>query len=407
MATLKPLTMAGDLILNPAEIVGPGIAILGQSGFGKSTTVRTFAEQLLTSPLPWSIMDIEDEYYTLKQLGLQVVLAGPVGNDVAEVDVKIENAAQAYKLAKRAYLERRNVVLLLGELDEDTRNEFVEAYARGLFDAGHNVATRHPHYFIVEECQEYIPQVGADKKDPCFKMLKRIAKRGRKRGIFPVWSSQRAADVDKNVLTQCQVFFLHCVTWPNDMATYGMLLPMIENLEGKLASMKAGDVFFRQGKKVHQTHVKIPFTRSPSVTPGADMAVDMERYERIADADLLQAEVTQTEAEGGVSAIPTVELRALQARVPLLEFQLSQASEQLVSITAKYNELFELSANDRDLLTEITNMRATFEDVKRERDQLATEVVPIRLIKQMIREDMNGSGSATNGNRKRNGNGHG
>lgn len=387
---LQPLTMAGDLILNPTEIVGPGIAMLGSSGFGKSTTVRAFCEQLLASPLPWSILDVEDEYYTLKVLG-NVILAGPVGNDIAELDVRIENGTQAYKLAKKTYLEQRNTVLLLGELDDDTRNEFVEAYVRGLFDAGHNVATRYPHFLVIEECQEMIPQVGADKRDPCFKMLKRIAKRGRKRGIYPVWSSQRAADVDKNVLTQCQTFFLHAVNWPNDINTYGTLLPSVEHLEAKLAGMKPGDCFFRQGKKVVQTKIKLPRSKSPSVTPGANIAVDLSHYERVADADLLQAEIAfSPEVEGGISAIPTVELRQMQSRLPLLSFQLEQANDELVSVRVQLNEILEVTQVDRDLINEIAALKTTLSNVKNERDQLAVEVTPLRLIKSQIREETNG-----------------
>lgn len=389
----NPLTMAGDLVLKVPEIVGPGIGILGQSGFGKSTTVRRFAEQCLKAGLPFSLLDIEDEYFSLKEVG-NVVLAGPVGNDVAPLDVRIENEAQAYKLGKKAYLERRSVIFLLAELDEETREDFVLAYTRGVFDAAHNVASRWIHFFVVEECQEYVPQTGIDKSNPLRKMLIRLSKRGRKRGIFPVWSSQRAADVDKNVLTQCQVFFLHCVTWSNDLNTYKTLLPP-EEID-RVQAMRPGEVYFRQGKRIQRTTIALPVTKSPSVTPGADsVTLDPSHYQQVADAASIQQEVSaSTEAEGGVSAIPTVELRMLQSKVPLLEHQVSELSAELILARTKLNEVLQMTQEDRDHLQVIGDLNAELKAVKAERDRLAVEAAPLRLIRNMLREEMNGNGKS-------------
>ena len=52
-----------------------------------------------------------------------------------------------------------------------------------------------------------------------------MAKRGRKRGLNPILVSQRTASVDKNILTQTDVLFLHKVRHKWDMATYQDLIP--------------------------------------------------------------------------------------------------------------------------------------------------------------------------------------
>jgi len=71
-----------------------------------------------------------------------------------------------------------------------------------------------PMMFVVEEAHNYCPQVGSAASS---KILRTIASEGRKFGLGLLIVTQRAAKVDKNVLSQCNTQVILKVTNPNDL----------------------------------------------------------------------------------------------------------------------------------------------------------------------------------------------
>ena len=63
----KPLNISRDLNLNLEDLIGQCIAILGIRGSGKSNTAGVIFEELLQNNYPLSIVDIEGEYFGLKE----------------------------------------------------------------------------------------------------------------------------------------------------------------------------------------------------------------------------------------------------------------------------------------------------------------------------------------------------
>jgi len=72
-----------------------------------------------------------------------------------------------------------------------------------------------PLLMVVEECHNFAPQDGEVASS---KTMRTIASEGRKFGLGLVVVSQRAAKVDKNVLSQCNTQFILKITNPNDLA---------------------------------------------------------------------------------------------------------------------------------------------------------------------------------------------
>lgn len=311
----KRITMAGNLTICLSDLAGKSIACLGTTGSGKSTTARKLVEQCLEQGYPFTVADTEDEYYGLKEIG-EVILAGPKDHGTAKVDVVLSNEKQCFALAKRAYLERRSVVLLLADLDEDTRNLFLTAYETGLFEAGRDVETRTPHLLVLEEAHEYVPQTGMAKTDPLFVATVRLAKRGRKRGIALMLVSQRPSNVNKDVLTQCQIFFCHWVSYTTDINTYKAIIPG-DDLEARIARMQPGDVFYKHGKTLLETRIALPRTKSPSSTPGA--SPDPEKFYELRDTEELRLELEAEKGLGGIVAVDATEYNELKERCSWLE----------------------------------------------------------------------------------------
>lgn len=71
-----------------------------------------------------------------------------------------------------------------------------------------------PLMLVVEEAHNYCPQQG---KSACLKILRTIASEGRKFGLGMTIITQRAAKVDKNILSQCNAQVILKVTNPNDL----------------------------------------------------------------------------------------------------------------------------------------------------------------------------------------------
>ena len=85
-----------------------------------------------------------------------------------------------------------------------------------------------PMMLVVEEAHNYCPQVGTTASS---KIFRTIASEGRKFGLGLVIVTQRAAKVDKNVLSQCNTQVILKVTNPNDLKAIG------GSVEGLTAAM--------------------------------------------------------------------------------------------------------------------------------------------------------------------------
>jgi DNA helicase HerA-like ATPase len=71
-----------------------------------------------------------------------------------------------------------------------------------------------PMLIVTEEAHNYCPQQG---QASCSKIMRTIASEGRKFGLGLVIITQRAAKVDKNVLSQCNTQVILKITNPNDL----------------------------------------------------------------------------------------------------------------------------------------------------------------------------------------------
>src|SRR5204862_5413045 len=91
-----------------------------------------------------------------------------------------------------------------------------------------NVGRITPTMLVVEAARHVWPQVGQVASS---KVVRTLASEGRKVGLGLVIITQRAAKVDKNVLSQCNTQVILKVTNPNDLKA------IIASVEGLTASL--------------------------------------------------------------------------------------------------------------------------------------------------------------------------
>lgn len=181
--------------------------LTGKSGSGKSNSANVIAEEILKRGLALLIIDPEGEYYSLKE-EFEVLHVG------ADPDCDLQVGSEhGEKLADLALEQNVPIILDVSDyLDEDERDTLIYETVKNLF----HKEKRHqkPFLVIAEEAHEYIPQQGA--RDDLSKMMIKVGKRGRKRGLGLLAASQRPQDVEKKYISQCDWILWHRLTWDSD-----------------------------------------------------------------------------------------------------------------------------------------------------------------------------------------------
>jgi len=107
----------------------------------------------------------------------------------------------------------RTTIIDLKGTPPDIQELIVNRLCTALFEL-RKVNKLPPMMLVVEEAHNFCPQVGQVASS---KVFRTIASEGRKFGLGLLIVTQRAAKVDKNVLSQCNTQIILKVTNPNDL----------------------------------------------------------------------------------------------------------------------------------------------------------------------------------------------
>lgn len=308
------------LQLKVEEIIGQRIAVLGISGSGKTNTVAVLAEELLPR-LPMTLVDIEGEYYGLKER-FDLLVAGR--SEHAEVPLFKENAAP---LAEVSIQRGISIILDLSEYEPEEMQNILLAYFERLWSLSGSLKT--PYEVVIEEAHEFVPQ-GA--RTPLKTLLTRFALRGRKRGIGVILASQRSAKVDKDLLTQANFLILHHVVHPVDIGVYKDLIPLpAKEVETQVRELVPGEVFVVHGKDITRTQMRWRDTFHAGATPSLNGS---QPQLRTVDADLLtelRAIAVHAGLTGGTDEASRLkkQLREAQALLEAKEAEIAELQRRL------------------------------------------------------------------------------
>lgn len=380
----RHIIMSPTITLDPQEITGKSVAILGSTGSGKSTSARRFMEEHIRLGLGFTVADTDNEYHFLKTLG-EVIVAGPpvsiesvskkiedisissLNNfDTVNLDIKLSNSNEFYEMGRKAYLKKLNVVLLLAGIDDDVRRVYLKAYLEGIFEAS-TPENKHYHRVFLEEAQEYCPQgAGVQKDDPLLKMIIQLAKRGRKREISLCVMSQRPASLVKDVLTQCHVFILHFVTYPNDMDVYDKICGL-SNVQAICQMMKPGDCVYLNGRTQIQDKIYEPKTESTWTVN--DINANHLRTIQSVNLEEIQQEINDENSEAGMSVIPTKYLHEMEKLIPVLQKKLASSNEDNQMLQNRIFE-FQIQIDETKGTTNGFKAQTTIDHIRRLQDEL-------------------------------------
>lgn len=141
-----------------------------------------------------------------------------------------------------------SVILDVSNMTIGRQHEFVADFGEGLFAT----SLRSPILLVVDEADEFAPQVLTTSvhQKRSLEVLDRIIRRGRTKGLGSVLITQRAAVLNKNVLSQVDTLFLLCMLAPSDLESVSdwlrHVVPVSQRVEclGQLPSLPPGEAFY-------------------------------------------------------------------------------------------------------------------------------------------------------------------
>jgi hypothetical protein len=293
--------------------------VTGKSGSGKSNSASVVCEKLLDDSYGILIVDIDGEYYGLKE-EYEILHVG--ADEECDLRVGVEHAEKIAELALEG-----NVPIILDVssfLDESKARELLTEVTKQLFAKEKKL--KQPFLMLVEEVHEYIPEGGGI--DECGRMLIKVSKRGRKHGLGIVGISQRPADVKKDFITQCDWLVWHRLTWNNDTKVVGRILG--NDYADAIEDMGDGEGFLMTDydESIRRIQFERKRTFDAGATPGLE---DFERPElKSVSGELVDElqEITdeRNRRENRIEELER-ELQRRDERIRDLERQLSEARD--------------------------------------------------------------------------------
>lgn len=199
----------------PDDVASQAVAILGVRGSGKTNTAVCLVEELHGVSWPFAVIDPTNVWWGLKSSadGKSEGLAGVVvfGGEHGDLPLEREHGEL---LADFVVDYALPCVFSLRHLPKAGQKEFVRDFATRLyFRKGQKPG---PLSLIIDECDTFIPQRVGGAEAVMVGAIEDLVRRGRAAGIGVVLISQRAASVNKDVLTQCETLIAHRHVGPQD-----------------------------------------------------------------------------------------------------------------------------------------------------------------------------------------------
>ena len=123
------------------------------------------------------------------------------------------------------------IILNMNTVDDEVVELVSAVVARMVFKLLRQADPRNrcPVHFVLEEAHRYIPERPSKHAVEAGRIFERIAKEGRKYGLFLLIASQRPSELSRTVLSQCSNFIVHRIQNPEDLSHIRQMTPFISD----------------------------------------------------------------------------------------------------------------------------------------------------------------------------------
>jgi len=238
------LILSDDLKL-PLEAVTRTFSILAMKGVGKTHCGVVMTEEMLKAGQNVIVIDPIGVWWGLRSSkdgrseGHSVVIFGGEHGDAPLEETAGETIASA--IVQNNF----SAILDLSQMRKGAQVRLMTAFAESLYRLN-----RRPLHLMVDEADAFAPQRPMKGEERLLGSFEDIVRRGRARGLGVTLITQRAAIINKNVLTQTEVLVCLRVMAPQDREAVEAWIEAHgtekekESFTNSLASLKRGQAWF-------------------------------------------------------------------------------------------------------------------------------------------------------------------
>jgi len=181
----------------PINAATKTFAVLAKRGAGKTWTAAVLAEEFFSANIPFVVFDPIDVWWGLrlqkngKDKGLPVVVFG-----LEHADIKIDRD-MGRRIAQEITRNNVSCVISTFGMPKVAQRHLIAEFSEELLNINHS-----PRHVFIEEAHEFVPQRVNAGMGKCFSSVEALVVMGRNRGIGVTLINQRAATINKDVLTQ-------------------------------------------------------------------------------------------------------------------------------------------------------------------------------------------------------------
>jgi len=202
----------GEPFTLPLDVVTSSLAILGIKGSGKTWAAGVVEEEMAGAHVPFVVLDPMGAHIGIKQAYRVVVFGGLHADVPLSPDLGGE-------LADTIIAENMSAIADISQFSDIEQRRFVASFGERLL--AKNTSPRH---VFIEEAQEFTPQTVGASHQASHSAIDRMVRLGRQRGLGTTLISQRAAIINKSVLSQCGTIVIMRTVWNTDVAVFHELL---------------------------------------------------------------------------------------------------------------------------------------------------------------------------------------
>lgn len=250
--------------INLEDLLQSRLLIQANSGGGKSVLARVIIEETF-GKVPFIVMDIEGEYYTLKEKYGDVLV---IGGQHADIPISLKSVKL---LPKEIIANRLSVVIDLSDLQMNDRILYSKHFIETMMDLPKDYWIN--YLVFIEEAHKLC---GEQDKQASATAVKDLMSRGRKRGYCGVLLTQRISKLHKDAAAECNNKFIGRTYLDIDLDRAAKELGISAATEKlKIRDLQPGN-FFAFGTAifphhVHSVKIKQPETKIPKA--GVDLNI--------------------------------------------------------------------------------------------------------------------------------------
>lgn len=175
-----------------------------------------------------------------EEFGFLRVPTTELRDEEKSIELFVENILGLNRIDQKQVKNSQIIILDMNDASDEVVEVVSAVTARLIFDRLRKAEPRNrfPVHLILEEAHRYVAERPSRYAIDASQIFERIAKEGRKYGIFLLLASQRPSELSKTVLSQCSNFVVHRIQNPDDLAHIRQMTPFIsESVMKRLPSL--------------------------------------------------------------------------------------------------------------------------------------------------------------------------